>query len=204
MDKRIKNTIENLERNGFSVEYFETSKDAKSALLTDIKKNETVGFGGSMTLTNMGVYEDLVAQGNTAYYHGRAKSPEERKNIIKNAATADVYLSSSNAITEDGRLINIDGAGNRLSSMLFGHKRLYIVAGINKVVKNYEEAIIRIKNVTCPQNTDRLDCNTPCRNTGKCANCDSPQRICNATLIMERQMYGAHTIIYLINENLGY
>lgn len=204
MNKRVKNTIENLENNGFTVRYFETSVEAKKSLMADISVEETVGIGGSMTIAGMGVIDELLGRGSSIYYHGLAKSPEEKITIYENAAKADVYLSSSNAITEDGRLINIDGTGNRLSSMLFGHKRLYIIAGINKIAKNYEESMIRIKNVACPKNTERLDLNTPCRHEGKCGNCISPKRICNATLIMERQMSGANTIVYLINENLGY
>lgn len=204
MNTIVKNTIENLERNGFTVRYFETSQEAKEALMTDITISETVGVGGSITLTDMGILDELSARGTRVYYHGIAKNPEEKKYMYENAARADVYLSSSNAITEDGRLINIDATGNRLASMLFGHKRLYIVAGINKITKNYEEAMIRIKNVTCPKNTERLNFNTPCRHEGKCGNCSSPKRICNATLVMERQMFGADTIIYLINENLGF
>ena len=204
MNENVRNTIENLEKNGFTVRYFETSQEAKDSLLSDIKVDETVGMGGSMTLTDMGMIDEMLDRGTSFFYNGIAKTPEEKKYMYENAAIADVYLSSSNAITEDGRLINIDGRGNRLARMLYGHKRLYIVAGVNKITKNYEEAIIRIKNVTCPKNTERLDLSTPCRHEGKCGNCSSPKRICNATLIMERQMIGSNTIIYLINESLGY
>lgn len=204
MNVSFRNAIESLARNGFTVVCFENSLEAKKALLSDIAVEETVGMGTSMTLINMGIIEELQARGSKVYYHGLAKDSNERKFMYENAAKTDVYLSSSNAITEDGKIISIDGTGNRLASMLFGHKRLYIVAGINKIARNYEEAIIRIKNIACPKNTARLDINTPCRHEGKCSNCSSPKRICNATLIMERQMFGANTNIYLINESLGY
>jgi hypothetical protein len=204
MNQKVENAINNLKRNGFTVEYFKTAQEAKEALLKDIKTDETVGMGGSVTLTELGIYDELESRGTPVYYHARAKDPEEKQEFYDNAAKVDVYLSSSNAITEDGLLINIDGRGNRLSSMLFGHKRLYILAGTNKIARNYEEGIIRIKNIACPKNAERLDLNTPCRHLGKCDNCSSPQRFCNATLVMERQMTGSQTIIYIINEKLGY
>jgi len=204
MNVSLRNAIESLQRNGFTVNCFETSLEAKQALLTDISVEETVGMGGSMTLINMGIIEELQSRGNSVFYHGLAKSPEEKKYMYENAGKADIYLSSSNAITEDGRLVNVDGTGNRLANMLYGHKRLYIVAGINKITKNIDEAMVRIKNVAAPQNTKRLNSNTPCSHEGKCSNCSSPKRICNATLIMDRQMLGANTIVYLINEKLGY
>lgn len=204
MNYKVNNAIESLKRNGFTVLYFETSKEAKESLLSDIKLDETVGMGGSMTLIDMGIYDELQARGTPIYYHGKVKNPDELQETYDRAARAEVYLSSSNAITEDGLLVNIDGRGNRLASMLFGHKRLYIVAGVNKIARNYEEAIIRIKNIACPKNTERLDYDTPCRHLGKCDNCTSPQRVCKATLVMERQMTGSNTIIYIINEKLGY
>jgi hypothetical protein len=204
MNDKVKNTIESLKRNGFTVVYFNTAQEAKEKLLSEIGHDETVGMGGSVTLTEMGIYDELQSRGTPVYYHAKAKNPDEKEEFYEKAARADVYLSSSNAVTEDGLLINIDGRGNRLSNMLFGHKRLYIVVGTNKIARNYQDGMIRIKNIACPQNAERLDLNTPCRHMGKCDNCISADRFCNATLVMERQMTGANTIIYLINEKMGY
>lgn len=202
MIERIKNTMRNLEKNGFEVRYFENEFSAVDSLLKDISADESVGFGGSMTVSELGIYDKLVKQGSAVYWH--QKKPDDRAAELGRAATATVYLTGTNAITEDGRLVNIDGTGNRTSSMLFGHDRAYIIAGVNKIARNLDEAMIRIKNVACPKNAERLKLDTPCRHLGKCMNCDSPQRMCNATLILERQPKGVKVILYLINENLGY
>jgi len=202
MNEKVQNTIRNLILNGFSVRYFENGGDAGDTLLGSIDVSESVGIGGSVTLTDLGIYNRLKQRGNQVHWHGAPGT--DKKKALAAAATADVYLSGTNAVTEDGRLINIDGTGNRLSSLLFGHDRIYIIVGVNKISRNYEEAMIRIKNVVCPQNTERLGLDTPCRHLGKCTNCDSPQRICNATLILDRQPAAVKINIFLINENLGY
>ncbi|MEI8216110.1 MAG: lactate utilization protein [Eubacteriales bacterium] len=201
---RIKNTIANLERNGFTVRYFEKAEDAVTSLISEIDKSETVGFGGSVTVDGLQIYEKLQEKGSPVFWHWKTAPDQNKALIMAQAATANVYLSSANAITEDGRLLNIDGHGNRLSSMLYGHKRLYVVAGVNKIAASLDEAFIRVKNIAAPMNAKRLDLDTPCRHLGKCMNCDSPQRICKATLIFDRQPKGVKVIIYLINENLGY
>lgn len=139
----------------------------------------------------MGIYEALKEKGNTIYSHLHSTEGEDLKEILKNAANATVYFTSSNAITEAGVLINIDGTGNRLSSMLYGHEQVFVIAGVNKIVRNYEEAILRIKNVVAPSNAKRLNRNTPCAKLAKCMNCDSEDRICKATLIIDRQPGGS-------------
>lgn len=202
MNNSIKQTIENLERNGFNVKYFETSDEAVNELLNSVDPKETVGIGGTITVLEMGIYEKLIEKGNAVFWHWKA--PEDKKNTLKKAATADIYLSSTNALTEDGRIINIDGTGNRLSGILYGHEKVIIVAGRNKISRNYEEAMIRIKNVACPQNAERLNRNTPCRVQGKCMDCNSKDRMCMATLTLDRQPAGVPITIYLINEELGY
>ena len=200
----IEKTIENLEHNGFTVNYFTNSKDAKAAIMEEIHPKETIGFGGSVTVENLGIYESLKEQGNPVYWHWRISEGQNPKELLKNAANADIYFSGTNAITEEGSLLNIDGTGNRLSGILFGHKRVIIVAGVNKITRNYEEAILRIKNVACPANAKRLNRDTPCAKLGKCMNCNSKDRICKATLIIDRQPAGVPIILFLINESLGF
>lgn len=200
----VERTIENLRRNGFSVKYFQSAEEAKTAILEDILPTETSGFSGSVTLDRMGIYEALAERGDQVYWHWKLKEGESKQELMGVASTTDIYLSSTNAITEEGSLINIDGTGNRLSSMLYGHKKLFIVTGVNKIARTYEEALIRIKNVASPANTQRLNKRTPCATLGKCMNCDSPDRVCNATLIIDRQPGGVPITIYLINQTLGY
>lgn len=206
MDKNMEIAVEKLRKNGFTVEVFASKEEAEETLLKGIDLEETIGFGGSVTVTkDMGIYQALKERGNKIFYHSTAKDPDEKKQLLKGAVTADVYITSTNAITMDGELVNIDGTGNRLAAMLSPtHDRLYIIAGKNKIVRNLESAMIRIKNTASPKNIERLGFNTPCSKLGKCMDCNSPQRICNATLVQKRQMFYGNTIIYLIDENLGY
>ncbi len=202
MNDMLKNTLRNLEKNGFTVRYFQDKASAVEALIKDIGVEETVGISGSVTIAELGIYDKLAEKGNTVYWH--QLRPLDKPAELARAAGAKVYLTSINAITEDGRLVSIDGTGNRLSGMLYGHERLYIVSGVNKIARNLDDAMIRIKNVACPKNAERLKLDTPCRHLGKCMNCDSPDRMCNATLIMERQHKGVKVILILIDETLGY
>ena len=204
MREQVKRTIEALKANGFETVYFETSAEAKEYLLKEVSVTQSVGFGGSDTLYEIGIYHALKERGNETAWHRYPEEGEDRMSTMKKAMITDIYMSGINGLTEDGRIINIDGTGNRLSSMLFGHDRLFLVAGVNKISKNYEESMFRIKNVACPLNTQRLGRNTPCEKLGKCMSCSSPGRICNATLILEKQHGGVPTTVVLINETLGY
>lgn len=203
MDKNMNKVIESLENNGFSVRIFNNSIDAKKSLLEDISQDKSIGIGGSMTIFDMNLYEELLKRGNKVYWHwkvSKEKADEERTL----AGNADIYLTSTNAITMDGKLINIDGTGNRVSSMFFGHEKVYIIAGKNKICKDYDDAMKRIKNTACPKNAKRLGVSTPCSITGKCNDCDSPDRICNVEVIIHKKPNPIDIYIYLINEDLGY
>ena len=203
MNEQTKRTIESLKNNRFEAVYFETAAEAKAYLLEQIGE-QSVGFGGSVTLDTMGIFPALKERGNEAYWHWYPEEGVSREETLYKDMFTDVYLSGINGLTEDGTIINIDGTGNRLASLLFGHKHLYLVAGVNKISRNREESMIRIKNEACPLNTQRLNIPTPCRETGKCMNCNSPRRICNATLIMEKQHGGIPTTVVLIGEKLGF
>ncbi len=200
----IEKTMENLKRNGFQVRFFAKKEDALKSICEEIPSSASIGFGGSMTVDGMGIYQALKAQGNPVFWHWHAAEGENRKDILRAAASADIYFSGINAITEEGSLVDIDGTGNRLSGILFGHEKVILVSGVNKIVRNYEEAILRIKNQACGPNARRLGRKTPCAETGKCMNCNSPDRICMATLIIDRQPGGVPIEIFLINESLGY
>ena len=123
---------------------------------------------------------------------------------VAKANAAEVYISSANAITEDGEILNIDGRGNRLAAQVYGDKRLYIVAGVNKICPDFPSALDRARNQAAPPNCARLNLNTPCRADGKCHDCHSPSRICNALLVHWAPMRGMDTEVVLINEELGY
>ncbi|NLY71163.1 MAG: LUD domain-containing protein [Clostridiales bacterium] len=200
----VKRTIDNLKNNGFDVQYFETKEEVRKALLEEIPADSSVGFGGSITVKDLNIYEDLKERGNKVYWHWKAGENESRKEILKNAANADIFISSTNAITESGRLVNIDATCNRITGIIYGHEKVFIVAGTNKIARNSEEALIRIKTIVAPRNAKRLGVDTPCVETGKCMNCNSPERICRATLIIDKQPWGNPITIFLVNEELGY
>lgn len=200
MEKIISNTLKNLERNGFKAEYFETKDEVIEKIIKEISSDETVAIGGSMTILDLGFYDKLKEKGNEVLWHWKSTS----KDTLKKAMFTDVYLASTNALTEDGKLVSMDGVGNRVTSMIFGHERVYIIAGKNKICKNYEEASERIKNIAAPKNAKRLDVNTPCVHTGRCNDCDSPDRICNAEVILHKNPDNTQIIVYIINEDLGY
>lgn len=196
-------TVESLRGNGFEVVCFDKAEDAKDYILGEIAADQSVGFGGSMTIKGMGIYDELKARGNEVIWHWYP-GDEDKNTVLRKAVTTDVYMSGINGITQDGRIVNVDGVGNRLAGILFGHDRLFLVAGINKISKNMDECMMRIRNESCALNARRLGRKTPCAATGKCMSCSSPDRMCNATLVLERQHMGIPTTVVLINEKLGF
>ena len=198
----FENLKKRLEDNGFTVSVFGTGTEAADYLANSVK-GMSVGLGGSMTLKEMGVEEKLKAN-NTVYWHWN--STTDPKESLRQAMTTDVYLLSANAIAEDtGEILNIDGTGNRVSSSLFGHKKVYFVAGKNKISPDYESALFRLRNVVSPKNAQRLGAKTPCAvNADKCYNCDSPGRICNALVVFYKKIRSMDAEVILINEDLGY
>ncbi len=192
---------EQLEKNGFQVSVFATAQEAADYLNREID-GATVGCGGSMTLKEMGLYDSLAAH-NTLYYHGVSDDP---KGAMQKAMTADVYLLSANAIAEStGEILSIDGTGNRVSSTLFGHRKVYFVAGKNKVSEDFDKALWRLRNVVAPKNAQRLGRKTPCAVKGdKCYNCSSPERICRGLVVHYKKMNSMDMEVVLVDQELGY
>ncbi len=190
-----------LESNGFQVSVFATAEEAAAYLNREID-NTTVGCGGSMTLKDMGLYDSLAAH-NTLYYHGASDNP---KGTMQKAMTADVYLLSANAIAAStGEILSIDGTGNRVSSTLFGHRKVYFVAGKNKVSEDFDKALWRLRNVVAPKNAQRLGRKTPCALRGdKCYNCNSPERICRGLVVHYKKMNSMDMEVVLVDQELGY
>ena len=194
-----------MERKGFVVQVFETVKEAADYLDRSIDK-VSVGMGGSTTIQEMGLFERL-SQHNTVWWHNNAEQKKAygAAEVRSRAAGTDVYISSANAVSESGQIINIDHTGNRVASCCFGHKRLYIVIGKNKIETTLEKAIWRARNIAAPKNAQRLGVKTPCAVLGdKCYDCTSPDRICRGFLIMEAPVKGQEIEIVLVNEVLGY
>ena len=197
----FENLKKKLEDNGFSVSVFATGEEA-AAYLNQVIDGKTVGCGGSMTLKELGLYDSLATH-NTLYYHGTSDDPQT---AMKNAMTADVYLLSANAIAaESGELISIDGTGNRVASTLFGHEKVYFVAGRNKVSPDFDSALYRARNVVAPKNAQRLHRKTPCAaKADRCYNCNSPERICRGLVVHYRKMNSMEMEVVLVDQDLGY
>ena len=188
----------NLEARGYTVRTFATGAEA-AAYLDGAIDGTTVGVGGSITVQELGLYDKLASH-NTVYWHW-VNGPEERQK----AATAEVYITSVNGLAETGELINIDGAGNRVASMLYGHRKVYFVAGKNKLAPTYDEALWRARNIAAPKNAQRLNCKTPCAvKADHCYDCKSPDRICRGLAVLWGPMMGMEMEVVLVDEELGY
>ncbi len=185
---------------GFEVSLFADAKSATEYLSTVID-GVTVGIGGSMSVKEMGLYEALCAN-NTVYWHWMSESPNE---ALKGAKEAQIYISSVNAISENGEIVNIDGTCNRVSSISYGHEKVYLIVGENKICEDLEKAIYRARNVAAPLNAKRLGCLTPCAvNADKCYDCDSKDRICKELSVLMKRPTKQNIEVLLIAEKLGY
>lgn len=203
MTTLMTSTMYALVRKGFSVHHAATLAEAKSIVLTLIGDKDSIGFGGSVTLREMGLYEELQAMGRHPHWHW--KNDEPKPEVFALAASSDVYLVSSNAITEDGCLVNIDGTGNRVGAMIAGPKQVIVVAGANKLVSgSVPQALARIKTVACPLNARRLGLDTPCAHEGKCDAAHCQHSMCNVTSIIERPVGGHKITVVLVDEEAGY
>ena len=193
---------ENLEKNGFIVSYYDTAAEATAALVSAIK-GKTVGFGGSCTLRDMGLFEELSKE-NQVYWHWKQQPMNE---IRSKANAAQVYLTSANGVAETGEIINIDGDGNRLAGTTFGDKKVYIVIGINKIAPDFASAMHRAKNIAAPLNARRLSKQTPCAlgDEVKCYDCKGPNRICKGATILYQKLGGVTEMeVVIVGEELGY
>ncbi len=203
--QRMEKTATALEKNGFSTALFDRIDEAVTFLVENADRAESVGFGGSMTLAQLDLPSRLALRGKKTLVHGLPElTAEQRREIMQQQLNCDLFLTSTNALTLKGQLVNIDATGNRVGSMFFGPKRVIIVAGINKITEDLDSALARIKNVVAPPNARRLGFATPCAKTGFCSDCDSPQRICRITTILDRRPRATEMLVCLINESLGY
>lgn len=191
-----------LEARGFYVSCFATAKDA-AAYLNTVISGTTVGFGGSMTLKDMGLYESLAGH-NRVSFHWKTDGRDPAE-VRREAAESECYLLSANALAESGEIVNIDGACNRVSSSVYGHKRVFFVVGRNKLAPDLAAAIHRARNVAAPQNAKRLGRKTPCAvHADRCYDCRSPERICRNLSVLYAPSMGVSTEIVLIDEDLGF
>lgn len=203
MKANVENTIKNLKDRGWTVTYFDTAAEA-TAYLDQSIDGKTVGAGGSVTLRDMGVYDKLSTH-NQFFWQWYPQEGVTKEEMYKRSATAQIYLSSVNAIAETGEIINIDGTGNRVASTLYGHEKLYLVSGVNKIAEDYDAAMWRARNIASPKNCQRLGKKTPCAvKADKCYDCKSPERICRGLVVLWEPMSSMDMELVLIGEDLGF
>jgi hypothetical protein len=203
MNGNVLKTMESLERNGMGSVFFNTAHEAVDYLMSAIPENSSVGIGGSVTVNSIGIVERLKKRGNEVLFHWLASSPAESMKIRHKALSADIYLAGTNALTMDGKLVNIDGMGNRVAGMFFGPPKVYIICGINKIVENVDMGLERIGD-NAYLNAERLKLNTPCIKAKKCVKCSVPDRMCNITVIINKKPMAADIEVVIIGEKLGY
>ena len=193
----LNRTAENLEQLGYRVSRFSTAKEAADYLDSRID-GCTVGFGGSVTVQQLDLYDRLAAHNDARWHWDRA--------TLADMVSTQVYICSVNGLAETGEIVNIDGTGNRIASTLFGHQRVYLVVGANKVAPDYDAALWRARNIAAPKNAQRLGKNTPCAaKADRCYNCHSPERICRALTVFWEKPTGSEVIeVVLVDEALGY
>lgn len=193
---------ENLERRGFAVRAFATAAEAADYLDGAID-GVSVALGGSVTLQQLGLAERLRRH-NELLWHWQLPEGGSAAETLAAAASAQVYLTSVNALAETGELVNIDGTGNRAAGTLYGHEKVYFVVGRNKLAPDFHEALWRARNVAAPLNARRLGRRTPCVEGGRCFDCSSPERICRGLVVLWEKMGSCGMEVVLIDEELGY
>ncbi len=194
---------QNLETKGYIVNIFNNKLEAAAYIDSQIN-DKTVGLGGSVTIHQLDLFNKLSSH-NTVYWHDQKPEDMTVMETRKAACRAEIYISSVNAISEDGDIVNIDNTGNRVAATTFGPEKIFLLVGSNKIAKDLESAIYRARNVASPLNAKRLNRKTPCAVKGdKCYNCNSPERICRNLSVFWTKPTGAEYEVILINEELGY
>lgn len=196
--------IKNLEKRNITGHYFENSQALRDYLKKALPEKSVISWGGSESIKESGVM-DLLHEGNyNLIDRTAAKTPQEAREIFSRTVLADYYFMSSNAITLDGELINIDGNGNRIACLAQGPSHVFLIIGRNKIASTVEDGIHRVRNIAAPPNVQRLNRQTPCLKSGRCQNCQSPESICSHLIITRRSFQKDRLHVFLVNEELGY
>lgn len=205
-EQKIQKAVAALKKNGFTAMYCATLQDAAKYILDAATDAVTVGFGGSMSIASLGVEGELRESGKEILNHSSPIfSRDEKIEIMRRQLTCDLFLSGCNALTMKGELVNIDATGNRVAAMLFGPRKVIVVAGRNKLVDGTaEDAIARVKMWATPPNAKRLNFETPCATTAVCSDCNSPDRLCRVTTIIDRRPRLTDLHVLVVNAELGF
>ena len=205
IDSRIERVMAALKLNKMKPFYVENCDQLKIIISELVKKDKLITIGGSVTLRESGVTEMLEEEFSEAFLdRSAAQDREEVEEIMRATFNSDTFISSTNALTEEGELYNVDGNGNRVSAMIFGPRQVIVVAGVNKIVKDMAEAVRRVETIAAPKNTLRLECDTPCARTGECVHCRSDSRICCSYVRLAQQRVPNRIKVIIVNKELGY
>ena len=196
--------IKNLNQRNMEGYFCEDSTACVKKILEMMEDGAVIGWGGSQSIAECGLMDAIHNGRYTLIDRMTAKTPEESRELYARTVMADYYLMSTNAITMDGELINIDGNGNRVACLIHGPKHVIMVVGMNKLVSNVEDGYRRVRDIATPANTKRLNKNTPCFHTGRCGDCLSPDCICNQVVITRRSDHAGRIKIFFVAEDLGY
>ena len=196
--------IDKFNLRGFEGYYCETKEEALLTAMRFLTPGCSVSWGGSMTLEEIGLIDALKESDYTVYDRTTAKTPEEKESFFSSVAACDYYFMSSNAITLDGQLVNIDGLGNRVASLIHGPKNVVVIAGVNKVTKDVDAALDRVQNCAAPPNAIRLGLNLPCAKYGRCVDCLDQSCMCCQTVITRKSRIRGRIKVIIVGEELGY
>ena len=203
--QNLANTIiKNMEKKNLEAYYCATSKEAVEKALSLMPEGASITWGGSESIKECGLMDAIKGANYELIDRADAKTPEEDRIMYSRQVMADFFLMSSNAITIDGELVNIDGRANRVSLLCWGPQNVIVIAGMNKIASDVESAIQRVRDAAAPPNTVRLNKNTPCAQTGRCGNCYSPDCICSQIVITRRSSTPNRIKVILVGEELGY
>ncbi len=205
VEQKVKRTIENLEKNNMEACFVKDAGEVIEKLRKIIKEGDTVSVGGSMSIFEVGVI-DFLKKGNYKFLdrYEEGLTAEDKKEIFRKSFFADDYIVSTNAITENGELYNVDGTGNRVAAMIYGPDKVIVIAGINKIVRDLNQAVNRVKFTAAPANSKRLKLDNPCTKVGYCVNCNSPSRICNDYVVIRKQPKKGRIKVIIVEQELGY
>lgn len=196
-------TVKSLKERNFDAYYTENKSEALELALSLIDKNDTVSFGGSLTMDELGIVEKLYERGNPVIDRNKAETREESLEIMRQGLLSDTFIMSSNAISSDGILYNIDGTGNRIAALIYGPKSVIVLAGVNKITADKESAHHRARNIAAPTNSQRFDFENPCKRDGLCHDCKSPTCICSHIVETRMCKPAGRIKVIIIGEELG-
>ncbi len=203
--KTVERCVKNLNRNGFDARFVQAPEAACREILGLISEYETFGIGGSETIRQIGIIPELTGMGKTIHDHWASElSPDEVQAARLAQGRCDCFLCSANAISARGEIVNVDGIGNRVAAMTYGPRKVVIAAGINKIMPDLDQALQRVRQIAGPMRAKSLGMDTPCAETGECADCHSPQRICRITTILHRCPMMTDIAVVLVGADLGY